>query len=332
MSSGASHEAFLIRRLLGAGCAGSPASTPGAELAASASEPQSRAESWEALPSQLQPKSHPAPRGGVTGARGGVLGRGEEGREGGVESWAAATPPGRSGLTDAGHPSKVCDCGVGFPLGNPVLPAPCASAPEFLLYLKPPGNFAQLDSTLKSQGLGVTGRPSLTPGSPAPARSLRSLRSLFCPGCTRSARIQRSPFGKMTPLGKRGEAVTGLRATWERGRLLPLPTERAAGVSTADSASVPQPLGGWLQGCGGRWCGLRLLTPLSEAPQTLLVFFSTSPHSEAGAVDGAACGQGWGRCGIQTEEESRAGWGLRTTEEEVPRPGGLSGLLSTPAL
>lgn len=73
---GASHQAFPGPQLPGAGCAGSPAPAPGPELAASASQPQHRAESWEALPFQLQPENRPARRGGVTSAWGGLLGWG----------------------------------------------------------------------------------------------------------------------------------------------------------------------------------------------------------------------------------------------------------------
>lgn len=46
-----------------------------------------------------------------------------------------------------------------------------------------------------------------------------------------------------------GSLGSGRRESW--GRLLPLPTERAAGVNTADSASVPAARGRRRSGCRG---------------------------------------------------------------------------------
>lgn len=108
---GASHEAFPLSAARRRRLRWQSAPTPEPELAASASQPQNRAESRKAFPFQLQPESRPARRGGVTGARGGVLGGvgrgGDKDGKKGVGSWAAATPPGRSGRTKCGALKQV---------------------------------------------------------------------------------------------------------------------------------------------------------------------------------------------------------------------------------
>lgn len=174
---GASHEAFPAERLPDAGSVGSPAPAPGLELAASASEPWNRAESGEALPFQLQPESRPPRRGGVTGARGGVLGG--WGVRTGEKGWGAGLLrrlPGRSGDTNAGHRSRCPGCGAAttppentiqsFPALWPRNPSLCPSGSQTLLNLTLPCGLRCWRPKNAS---------SPTPCSRAPVRSLSSL-------------------------------------------------------------------------------------------------------------------------------------------------------------
>lgn len=93
---------------------------PGPELETSASETQNRAQSGEALPFQLYPESCPAQRGGVSGARGGVLGVVRNGGKGWGVGLLRRLPVVLEALmrgTEAGVPTAVLTT---TPLGNPV--------------------------------------------------------------------------------------------------------------------------------------------------------------------------------------------------------------------
>lgn len=66
-------------------------------------------------------------------------------------SWAAATPPGRSGGTNAGTEAGVRTAVLATTLpGKPVRPLPEFRLRNPFLISKLPPNFAQLDSALRS--------------------------------------------------------------------------------------------------------------------------------------------------------------------------------------
>lgn len=79
-----------------------------------------------------------------------------------MESWAPATPPGRSGGTSASHRSR-CPTAVlaASALDNRVLPS-LRLGSGVSSFLKPLGNFTQLGA-LRSQGLEAIGSQTRLP-------------------------------------------------------------------------------------------------------------------------------------------------------------------------
>lgn len=248
-----------------------------------------------------------------------------------MERWAAGTPPGRSGGTNAGHRSR-CPTAVlvTTPLGNRVLSLPALQLRNPSLISSHRETLLNLIVLLRSQGLGglTTRIPDTGLLGSTPKFTFPSLTPL--PWIQPQRQDSKESFREMTPLRERVEAVTGLRATGERGCLLPLPTRRAAGVSTADSASLRQPLGGQLQGCGGRLWSARRLAALRPVPQILPVFLlpSICPLSRGRCGRRSRVLTGWRRCGTGTEEESGAERGLRATRARDAQA--RRGLLSPP--
>lgn len=137
-------------------------------------------------------------------------------------------------------------------------------------------------------------------------------------------------------MGNRGEAVAGLRATRERGLLLPLPTDRrpASAPRTAHRCRSRgrAPLG--LQGSEAR---ARLLTPLRCAPQTLPVFLFTScvypPTHHPRQV--RSLKQAADRAGTLRKRDGggvKRGWGTKVPPGKRAQARRTAGLLSPPQL
>lgn len=205
----------------------------------------------------------------------------KEGREG----WRDG-PLGRLRVVLAGHRSR-CPTAVLVrnPARNRVLSLPA-------LQLRNHGEtLLNLIVLLRSQGLGDSRRESQILGSWAPVRSLRSLLSLLCPGSSHSARTQRSLLGEMTPLRKRVEAVTGLRATGSEGVCSP---SGPGGRPASAPRTAHRCCSGWagsFRAAGAASGRLGGSPRCAWFPTSSLFFFYLPyvPYPEAGAVAEAEC-------------------------------------------
>lgn len=129
-------------------------------------------------------------------------------------------------------------------------------------------NFAQFDDALRSQGRGgPKTRVSSYRVSRAPVRSL-SFLSLASPSWIHTqCHVSEGSFGEMIPFGEesgrpRNEGISS-----------PSPLSGAARVSTADSASVPQPRGGGSRAAETRGAGRGQSPCCAVFPQTLSLPF-----------------------------------------------------------
>lgn len=210
------------------------------------------------------------------------MGNKEGGKGWGVGLLRRLSPPSRSGGTNAGHRSRCRDCGACYhPAGGcfgsrirPLFPSCC----QTLLNLMVPCSL---------RGWGPQHRRLPTPGFS---------------GSSTKFKFPLARFFFLDP-----SAVPGLRGflwgndpVWEEvgrpgneGVSSPSPLSGAAGVSTADSASVPQPPGGRLRGSGaaGTHRARRGQSPCCAVLPKRSLSLSTSclPPVGTGAVTEAAC-------------------------------------------
>lgn len=248
-----------------------------------------------------------------------------------MESWAVE-PPGRSGDTSAPQWSR-CPTAVlaGSALDNRVLPS-LRLGSGISSSLKPRGNFVQLGA-LRARRLGAIGNQTRLRFLGSSLKFKLPLLTRLFPDPTAAPGLRRSSLGVA---GSGTEDRRGLRAPARRepGRLLPLRSERPAGVSTADSASVPQPAGGRLQAAGSRHRGPGSSPGAAVLPRPSfppLPPESPPPHPDAGAVAETASRRGADAAEQEQEEESRAGGGTQGHQSRRISAPCCSGFCAAPA-